>query len=150
MEREPLSASLDRYIRARVSELASRGWWWAVTDDAPETYAELRARFERYGYIPISGASSQTSIYGSPSTNVLFRVWHDYLHIVYRQDFSVAGEMEIARRHVDELSHPRDKALIWADTAGQVEYYRRFGEFPTDQRAFVLDYLARGKIDRRF
>lgn len=140
-----LSASLTRLVLANASRVR-----WHVSADAPETYEALCDVYRRTGSIPVSPVGCERSIYGSAHANMAFRAWHDSLHVAHGLTFEPADEIAVARLHAKACGIIRDAHLIWADVAGQVEYFQRFGEFPTDQTAFVLDYMATGAISRRF
>lgn len=114
-------------------------------------FAEMKADFERTGYIYVNVDHSDNTIFGSPSTNWQFRAWHDMCHIQADADFSFEGEQkaaELQMTQVATLHGPtyKDKtrwlSLIRAEVIGQGEYYREHGDFPNDQRAFVADYIA--------
>jgi hypothetical protein len=115
------------------------------------TFEEMRADYLATGFIYVNVEHSDATIFGSPSTNWQFRAWHDICHIKANADFSPRGEIEAAILQcgqIDALVGPtpqdkaRWKALIQAEVRGQGEYYEKHGDFPKDQRAFVLEYLS--------
>lgn len=140
-----LSASLNRLVLAQASRIA-----WHVSENVPETFDDLRKAHALLGYIPVSSIGCETSIYGDASVNLAFRAWHDATHLGHGLGFTPNDEKDVARLQCASAGIPRDKALLWADIAGQVEYFERFGDFPNDQTSFVLDYLACGIVRKRF
>jgi ubiquinone biosynthesis protein Coq4 len=100
------------------------------------------------GCIPVSDANSTRTIYSRPMYNYAFRAWHDMLHVVSGEVFDIHGELAVAslQDHILRLANipEPDIAAIYADTAGQAHYYSIHGNFPMDQRGFVLAYVTHG------
>jgi hypothetical protein len=144
----PLSTSLNRFI-ILVSQRALPYKWKPVAD-APETFEALKAETARLGYIPVSTKASGRTIYGDARVNIAMRAWHDATHLANNLDFSPYHERLVAEKQCAEIHNIRDKALLWADTAGQVDYYAYHRSFPDDQRSFVLYWLATGNVTRKF
>ena len=140
-----LSASLNRLVLSQASRIN-----WQPSDNAPETYEDLGRAFATLGYIPVSTLACETSIYGDAKVNLAFRAWHDATHLEHGLGFTPGDEIGVARIQCASAGIARDKALLWADIAGQVRYFEAFGEFPNDQTAFVLDYVACGIVRKRF
>ena len=140
-----LSASLNRLVLAQASRVK-----WQASDNAPQTFDALRRAYASLGYIPISTIGFETSIYGDVRVNLAFRAWHDAMHIAHDLSFAPEDEIAVARIQCASAGIARDKALLWADIAGQVRYFETFGEFPNDQTSFVLDYVACGIVRKRF
>jgi hypothetical protein len=140
-----LSLSLNRLVLAQASRVK-----WRASNNAPETFAALRQAYSTLGHIPVSTVGSETSIYGDAGVNMAFRAWHDAIHLRHGLSFAPEDEIEVAHIQCASVGIARDKALLWAGVAGQVRYFEAFGEFPTDQTAFVLDYVACGIIRKRF
>jgi len=94
--------------------------------------------------IPVwSGASTRT-IWSGPRVNYLFRAWHDSVHLLLGADFDPAGELDVARYQCREIHGSAERALLWIETAGQVQYHAAHGAFPSNQRRFVIDALRFG------
>lgn len=140
-----LSASLNRLVLAQASRIK-----WHACDNAPETFEDLRRAFATLGYIPVSTIGCETSIYGDARVNLAFRAWHDATHLEHGLGFNPNDEVAVAHIQCASAGIARDRALLWADIAGQVRYFEAFGEFPNDQKAFVLDYVACGMVRARF
>jgi hypothetical protein len=143
--RTMLSASLNRLVLSQASRVK-----WHASANAPETFEDLRRAFATLGYIPVSTIGCETSIYGDASVNLAFRAWHDATHLAHGLGFNASDEIAVAHIQCASACIARDKALLWADVAGQVRYFEAFGEFPNDQTAFVLDYIACGIVRKRF
>lgn len=114
------------------------------------SYAEMKADFERTGYLTVNVNYSDRTIFGSPMGNWQFRAWHDACHIQADADFSPEGERRAARLMVTQLwqldgpslqDKARWAAIIDAEVNGQGLYYAMHGKFPKNQREFVEDYI---------
>lgn len=123
---------------------------WRVVADAPDTLAKLKARAKRDGVITVSSLHSDLTIYGDPEVNYAARAWHDACHILANAEFDDAGERAVCELQCKQLrmvygdaSSRLFQAIVRAEVAGQLEYKAAHGAFPADQRAFVLDYMAR-------
>ena len=119
-------------------------------DSWPDLQAWGKANILGVDSLPVSADNCDRTVYTSARVNRAFRAWHDALHLHYGLDFTYAGEMFTAQKHIEAMTgqlgffEENAKAILWADTAGQSEYFRIHGEFPVDQRAFVLAYTRRG------
>lgn len=119
--------------------------------DAPNSWPELKLwnAGHRLGIdsLPVFNGASEFTIYASEADNVMFRAWHDALHIKYQKPFTLKGELFIAHRHDAELAaisapyHVRQ--TIYADVASQVKYYYHTGEFVKNQKAFI-EFIVNG------
>lgn len=97
--------------------------------------------------IPVWAGASERTIWSGPRVNYLFRAWHDSVHVAACADFDTAGELETARRQCAQIEGKPERAILWAETAGQVLYHAAHGAFPDDQRRYVLDCIRFG-LDR--
>lgn len=118
----------------------------SVADDAPSTYEALKAEAME-GKLRVSSEFSDTAIYGL-SGNVTFRVMHDYGHILYDSKFTVEDECSLARtqwldlkRYIEPEWRDICHVVYLADTVEQSLFEAETGDFPADQRAFVLVHL---------
>lgn len=104
--------------------------------------------FDSGGMIVWDGASDST-VYGDACVNHAFRAWHDAAHIAGAFPFTLSGEIAACEFQLTQLRdafprHPQSwDALIRAEVIGQAEYYSVHGEFPSDQYAFMVEYLSR-------
>ena len=108
-------------------------------DIAPNTFQDLMSNASSR-LVVWSGASDLT-IYGEASSNHLFRAWHDSLHIKLNADFSLQGEIIVAREQARLIDSDAMAKIIMAEVQGQAEYFNKHGSFPIDQVAFIQDYL---------
>lgn len=118
----------------------------SVSADAPETFEGLKANAAN-GQLIITDAHSEHAIYGGAG-NVTFRFFHDYGHLLYNKEFTTADEVELAQLQWADIEPviPTEwratcKIVYMADTVEQSLFCDRTGEFPVDQKAFVLDIL---------
>lgn len=94
--------------------------------------------------IPVWAGASDRTIWSGPAVNHLFRAWHDATHVAACADFDTAGELETARRQCAMIQGKPERAILWAETAGQVLYHAAHGAFPSDQRRYVVDCIRFG------
>lgn len=144
-----MDTTLISALAALVRDQA-HGLQFEATGTAPETMQGLVVTQGRY----ISGLYSDTSIYGDAQHNILFRAWHDSLHLQLGAgfDFTPDGETRVAleqARIASQYGEILGRAL-WADTYGQGAHYLKYGAFPVDQQAFVSAYLITPQIVRQF
>ena len=126
---------------------------------APNSWDELKPWLdvlEKGNPIPVYNGGSDHTIYSSDEVNYAFRAWHDAIHLVYGLSFSKEDELAVATIHYQQvLDYCREHGigvhlarqaanLIFADVAGQVEYFYTHREFVNDQAAFVYDYIDNG------
>lgn len=123
---------------------------WTVSRNAPSSLASLKARSKRDGIITVSSLHSERTIYGDPEVNIAARAWHDACHILANAGFDDAGERAVCALQQSQLATVYGDAssllfrrIIEAEVVGQIEYKAQHGDFPVDQRGFVLDYLAK-------
>lgn len=124
----------------------TKGLKFQAADIAPATFGEL---FSQGRTLTVWSGASDNTIWGEPSLNYKFRAWHDSLHIRTGLDFSVKAELELTRLSLSYFDGNLAE-VIRAEVGGQVEHFERFGTFPTDQVAFVIDYAKNGKLGRKF
>lgn len=123
-------------------------------DSAPNTYEALLDATRR-GELPYSDENASTAIYPG-NGNDWFRIMHDCGHVAFQLDFSLPSEVQLAHVMWPLLSKyiPRGGQVdcyevYLADTVGQSLYCEKFGEFPKDQRAFVVDWLVDGRLEEQ-
>jgi len=95
-----------------------------------------------------SGASNNT-IWGEPKNNYLFRAWHDSIHIKHSLDFTISNEIQASKIQCEIASRligDNFADIIDAEARGQVLYYDKYGEFPTDQESFIRSFIKSGGI----
>ncbi len=144
---KPLFPAFNIATLHMANRVNPRGW--RVAADAPDTLAKLKARAKRDGVITVSSLHSDLTIYGAPEVNFAARAWHDACHILANAEFDDAGERAVCelqcaqlRQIYGDTSSRLFQAIVRAEVVGQLEYKSEFGEFPTDQRTFVRQYLA--------
>lgn len=142
---------LDIGFNAAVMTIARKLFpcGYRVAENAPDTLDKLTAAFNAHDYVVYSGHSDQT-IFGDEEHNWAFRAWHDWHHWRGQLAFDMDGETEACKRQCADIvkvygvssQTARWCSMLWAEVVGQLEYAARHnGAFPTDQKAFVTDYL---------
>lgn len=119
----------------------------SVSDDSPETFEGLKANAAN-GVLSVTSKYSEHAIYGRDG-NVTFRVFHDYGHLLYNKEFTCSDEVELANiQWLDLVQYiPVEwrhvaKIVYFADTVEQSLFCEATGDFPVDQKAFVLNILG--------
>ena len=139
-------SELKVFIQLKAREVEAYGWRYHTTDNAPETFSDLKERTVNRN-IPIATAGNDQTIYG-PTINTMFRFWHDVNHLELDQGFSLSGELAVIKQHLKEgqefgLSHLALR-ILEADTKGQVLYYFKHKRFVKNQSAFIDTCLQLG------
>ena len=127
------------------------------TLQAPNSYTDLKEWAEQNDYhalpMPVFSGGSEDTIYSTPDINYAFRAWHDSIHLEQELDFTTNNELAVASIHYREVlkyglenGYPLGECvtaarLIYADVAGQVMYYDKYGDFVKDQEQFVNEFL---------
>ena len=130
------SCMLDYNFNKRILELAPK---FEAKDVAPSTFAELKANTTS-GLVVWSGASENT-IYGDAIVNHAFRAWHDMLHLKLNAPFNEEGETRVALEQARLIQSDNYGKLIMCEVVGQVEFFNKFGMFPTNQVEFFKQYI---------
>lgn len=113
--------------------------------DAPNTLTGLLyayGDFKQGDLFPVFDGGSEFTVFSNPESNFLFRAWHDLIHIELLAPFTLEGEMAVAREQIRQAGlHGELADVLWADVVGQTQYFKTHGEFPVDQRSFVIQSL---------
>ena len=124
---------LNELIREQSSQME-----YTVADRAPSVETEL---FGNSGRMVIWAGESQHTIYGAPEVNWGFRAIHDQLHLDTNIGFDPLAEIHLARLQIASMRLEGTIAdLVYAEIAGQAEYYQKTGNFVTDQLEFNLHH----------
>lgn len=144
---KPLFPSFNAATLHMAGRTNPRGW--NVSANAPSTLAELKRRAKRDRRITVSSLNSELTIYGDPEVNYAARAWHDACHVLANAPFNDAGERAVAELQKSQLRAVYGEAssrlfcrIVDAEVVGQLDYKAANGEFPRDQRAFVLERMA--------
>ena len=144
---KPLDVGFNVAVLHIANQLCPGGY--RVSDDAPDTYAKLRAHLDHTKQMLVWSGGSEYTIYADKEVNWAFRAWHDWCHYRGAHPFTPEGEravFEMQCSHLllfynDCLQTRRWIRILRAEVIGQQEYFYRFGHYPLDQRAFVEAYL---------
>lgn len=151
----PFSADLNIWIKNYVDGLLSNGTISGIDyfeNDEYDSFEAIQGHYVTTNRIAIWSGASDNNIFGNNEINLLFRVWHDYIHITENLSFSPLDEIRVANIQSSQLpdNMQLEKNLINADITGQVLYFLKFDSFPIDQRKFTVDFLNGGKITNKF
>lgn len=143
MKTAPFSQRLNDFIINRVKSINYVAGSFKEMD-----FEELKRLYLEKGKLYISRDNCQNTIFGSPEVNIMFRAWHDQVHIDANEGFEYMQETRVAFLQAAEL--PEDwhfeKMLILAEVVGQAAYHEKTGGFVPDQIQFTKDLLLTGKI----
>lgn len=129
----------------RMQEIVTQlGIIFDVSDDAPSTYETLAGRATDR-LVVWAGASDRT-IYGSPSMNHMFRAWHDAGHLLLGAPFTLEGEKAVALWQARQLNDDTLAEIVLAEVVGQAQFFALQGEFPSDQRQFIQEFLKQRRV----
>ncbi len=130
-----------------ICELAPR---FVAADSVPVFLPHTPAAFLR-GLVTGDGlkvwaGASDATIYGDARVNHAFRAWHDACHLRGGLGFTLEAERAACAMQERELltRYPGAlpiAAMLRAEIIGQAEHFAAFGEFPTDQAAFIAAYM---------
>ena len=144
---QPLDGTLNDAVLTVTRQLVPI--FYVDDATAPSTYRQLCRHMDAGHVLVVADEGSDHTIFGDPSVNHAFRAWHDYTHWRYGYDFSVQGEMHNCNAQIEHLLHfygPTEDVFRWAEflvaeVIGQLLYYKKYGEYIADQRAFVQAYI---------
>jgi hypothetical protein len=123
---------------------------YIVTDDKELTssFEAVKEHYNKYGVIPVDGDNCENNIFGDRNTNIMFRAWHDLMHISLDEDFSPMAELRVAFAQAAQLPDDwmYEKLLILSEVGGQVAYHDKHGDFIEDQREFTKKLFTTGII----
>ena len=162
-----MKANQNVFILARAAALLVEAYKECITEyqsvlpldlrighDAPDNYNALKAQASQ-GVLKVSTAFNTTSIYGG-SGNLTFRIFHDYGHLLYDAEFTTEQEVSLANTQWLDLKRylPAEwvnvcHVVYLADTVEQSKYEAATGQFPEDQKGFVLGFLQ-AHFDKEF
>jgi len=150
-----MTNAIDIGLNAAVTSIARKVWrlGYDISDDAkyasapdPETYYNEITKRQR---VTIYTGGSEHTIFGEAEINYDFRAWHEWTHYILRAPFTLAGELAVARRQCEDIARlfgnseqvERWQRLIMAEVYGQALYFKRHGQFPSNQIAFDRAYV---------
>lgn len=118
----------------------------SIGHDAPDNFNALKSQ-AACGFLKVSTEHNATSIYGAAG-NLTFRVFHDYGHLLYDAEFTTEQEVSLALTQWRDLVRyiPQEwqgvcYVVYRADTVEQSAFEAKTGEFPEDQKGFVMGFL---------
>lgn len=166
MQIKPLDRGLNIAVRTIANRLFPCGF--DVTSEIISTIPDMVSRWQSGRPVVWNGASDQT-IFADAEINFAFRAWHDHCHLrpIFREresasppkyipwnpshayQFDSQGEfltLNEQKRDLVTLYGRTDRVRQWcqildAEIIGQFQYNEIHGNFPTNQRAFVEDFM---------
>lgn len=139
----PLNETLNCVIELMAEQID-----YEVADAAPGTYRELVDHMDAGKRLVVYSGGSDYTIFGDPAVNYAFRAWHDCTHYNYECDFSTVGEMFTCNQQITDIINVFGADIaqqcipyLVAEIIGQSFYYKKYGEYISDQRGFALAYM---------
>lgn len=142
---------LNRQFNVAVTHIAGRlmPLGYDVSSNAPQTFEELKAHFNRTGRICVWDGASEHTIFDDIEVNYAFRAWHDSKHLLFNLPFTEVGEymacwcqrLDIFAVYGSGQFASKAGKILNAEINGQFKYNAIHGRFPFNQMAFVEDYL---------
>lgn len=113
-------------------------------NDVNATFQAFQDHWYSKGTIPMWYDDNEDNIFASTTVNGMFRAWHDFIHIITGNDFTLQGE--INSYEVQQAFLPADwkyeKSLMKAEIIGQAEFYTANPKGKIDsQRKFTQNYM---------
>lgn len=148
-----MTQAIDRTLDAAILHLAALKFpqGFDVSPNAPDTLPKLCALLDSGARMVVFDGGSDATIFGSAAVNYAFRAWHDWHHWKHKLAFDAVGAARACYYQQQDLldtfgNTARVRSwcrLLDAEVNGQLSYSAwHSGEFPKDQRAFTLAYLA--------
>lgn len=134
----PFSQRLNDWIIER----AERVNYCRCNDDVPP---EVLLMFKGKQF-PVSTMYCENTVFGDPDINVMFRAWHDDVHLTNDYGFDLNGEVLTAFKQASELpiDWHYERELILIEVIAQVQYAFSTGGFVEDQREFNINVRKHG------
>lgn len=141
----PFSNRLNEWIRNRVKSIK----YIEVDKDEFDSFEAFKKDAAlNNGVMKISTEFCDNTIFGSSEINVMFRAWHDEIHIKLNEGFDYMAEARVAFAQISELPEDwrEEKLLIISEVIGQAAYHEKTGKFVDNQRQFTINLLECGVI----
>jgi hypothetical protein len=112
--------------------------------DAGTTFKEFTDHYKEKGTVPMWFDDNEDNTFGSTVVNAKFRAFHDYMHVVTGNDFSLGGEKKVYE--IQQAMLPKDweleRQIMYCEIVKQAEHYSKDGAEPIkNQREFTREYL---------
>lgn len=134
----PFSQRLNDWIVNRAEQV---NYYPVYADVPPEVLLQFKGK-----RFPVSELYCENTVFGDPQINVMFRAWHDDVHLTNDYGFDLNGEVLTAFKQCSELpvDWHYERELILIEVIAQVQYALSKGEFVDDQRAFNIKVRTMG------
>lgn len=144
---KPFSEKLNRFVY---------DWWMAnklsfkyydtpqfQLNNSKETFDSFKAEYILNKTVPMWNDGCTVNIFGSAEINAMFRSWHDFMHVITDNDFTLQGEIETYKVQVEMLPKEweYERLLLQAEIIGQGIHYSFSDKTISDQRAFARNYI---------
>lgn len=146
MNKETLQKAAERlgqWLEDRCARIK-----WLGTENPPNSLLELNKARYSTGCLLVDTRFTEDNLFNDAYKQVLFRVWHEWIHWNYQLQFDMHSEVEAAFRHVAEL--PEDwvveRHIVMAEVMGHVAHYYKFGNFVDSRTDFAVKLLSTGNI----
>lgn len=149
---QPLNKSFNDITNHVCRSLMPQGYDTTENESLCDTLEKITLYWHEHHKVLVWSGASDKTIFVDPETNMAFRAWHDYHHIVNQFPFTMEGEMLTAGEQVVDVQSRmcrqfdyRERiiacALIDIEVVQQARYHQTFGWFVKDQYQFAKDQL---------
>lgn len=122
-------------------------------DNEVDSLDKVTKFYRKYGIMPVSKSNCDNTIFKDEISNLRFRAWHDYIHILIQAEFTPEGERQVAEIQKIQIrnyfcftsKHLLEDLVMILDIEvnGQVDYHLATGEFPANQKEFFINEYNR-------
>ncbi len=102
---------------------------YRAADCAPSTVRDMLRHYSETREILVWAGASESTVWGHPRGNYLFRAFHDWAHIRTGASFSVESEVRLARFQAAETDSSLLAVFILEEVAEQARYFEASGAF---------------------
>lgn len=140
----PFSNRLNEWIKERVKTIS----YFPYEGLEEMSFEDFKSEVKTRGSMPISSDHCEGTIFGDPEVNIMFRAWHDKIHLDLDEGFGYMEEARVAFAQISELPEDwkEEKLLILTEVIGQAAYHEKTGQFIENQREFTISVLEKGVI----
>ena len=143
----PFSKQLNEFVEAWFTDNQDKFKEYPSNqfnlDDAEKTFKEFQNHYVVNGTVPMWYDTNEDNIFGCAIVNAKFRAWHDYMHIITNNDFSLNGEKKVYayQKRMFPESWWWERLLIKSEIVEQAKYYTKTKVPIPNQREFTLMFI---------
>jgi len=101
---QPRDPEFNAAVLAITANLFPNGFDVVASEDAPNTWQDLRDHVDRTGRMAVSGSADPEDVFRDDAVYHAFRAWHDHVHLFIGAEFTLFGEACAARCQQAQLA----------------------------------------------